>query len=76
MSDILLLVIVVGLPALVVLGPLALMALGVAAVADLDGNGLVRPAQPAPGSLSTVPAAEASVTTGPARRMSSVTPSA
>jgi hypothetical protein len=76
MSDILLLVIVVGLPALVVLGPLALMALGVAAVADLDGNGLVRPAQPAPGSVSMDIAADGSLTTGPAARMSSVTPSA
>jgi hypothetical protein len=76
MSDILLLVVVVGLPALVVLGPLAMIALGVAAVADMDGNGLVRPAQPAPGSLSRDTTAEGSLMTGPASRMSSVTPSA
>lgn len=75
MSDILLLVVVIGLPALVVLGPLAIIALGVAAVADLDGNGLVRPPQPAPGSLSRDAAADGSVTMGPAARMSSVTPS-
>jgi hypothetical protein len=76
MSDILLLVVVVGLPALVVLGPMAILTLGVAAVADLDGNGLVRPAQPAPGSLSRDTTVDGSLTTGPASRMSSVTPSA
>ena len=76
MSDILLLVVVVGLPALVVLGPLAILALGVAAVADLDGNGLVRPAQPAPGSLARGATVDGSLTAGPASRMSSVTPSA
>jgi hypothetical protein len=68
--------VVVGLPALVVLGPLAIITPGVAAVADLDGNSLVRPAQPAPESLSRDTAADGSVTTGPASRMSSVTPSA
>ena len=76
MTDVLLLVVVVGLPALVVLGPLALIALGVAAVADVDGNGLVRPAQPAPGSLSRDTTVDGSLTRGPAARMSSVTPSA
>jgi hypothetical protein len=76
MSDIFLLDVVVGLPALVVLGPLAIIALGVAAVADLDGNGLVRPPQPAAGSLSRETTVDGSLTTGPASRMSSVTPSA
>ena len=46
MSDILLLIVVVGLPALVVLGPLAILTLGIAGIADLDGNGLVRPPRP------------------------------
>jgi hypothetical protein len=68
--------VVVGLPALVVLGPLAIMALGVAAVADLDGNGLVRPAQRAPGALSRDTTVDGSLAAGPASRMSSVTPSA
>ena len=76
MTDILLLVVVVGLPALVVLGPLAIIALGVAAVADLDGNGLVLPAQPAPGSTSVDTTVDGSLTTGPASLMSSLTPSA
>jgi len=76
MTDILLLVVVVGLPALVVLGPLAIIALGVAAVADLDGNGLVRPVQPAPGSTSMDTTVDGSLTTGPASLMSSLTPSA
>jgi len=76
MTDILLLIVIVSLPALAVLGPLAILALGVAAVADLDGNGLVRLAQPAPGSSSSGAAIVRSVTSGPASRMSSVTPSA
>jgi hypothetical protein len=76
MTDILLLVVVVGLPALVVLGPLAIIALGLAAVADRDGNGLVLPAQPAPGSTSTETTVDGSLTSGPASLMSSVTPSA
>ena len=76
MTDILLLVVIVTLPALVVLGPLAILALGVGAVADLDGKGLVRPAQPAPGSSSSGAVVVGSVTSGPASRMSSVTPSA
>jgi hypothetical protein len=43
MSDILVLLVVIGLPAIVALGPLALLTLGLAAVADVDGNGLARP---------------------------------
>ena len=83
MSDILVLLVILALPAAVILGPLALLTLGIAAVADLDGTGLVRPAgppdggrQPAPGSSSKALAAEGSPTSGPAARMSSVTPSA
>ena len=79
MSDILVLLVIVAVPAAVVLGPLALLTLGIAAVADLDGQGLVRPAgahQPAPGSSSAAPAAAGSLTSGPAARMSGVTPSA
>lgn len=83
MSDLLVLVVVVGLPAVVVIGPLAVMALGLAAVADLAGNGLVRPSvlqpggsQPAPGSSSMAAPADGSLTNGPASRISSVTPSA
>lgn len=83
MSDILLLAVIVALPAAVVLGPLALLTLGITAVADLDETGLVRPAgspdgrrQPAPGSASRALPAEGSLTSGPAARMSSVTPSA
>jgi len=76
MSDLLLLVVVISLPALAVIGPLAIIGLAVAAVADVDGNGLVRPPQPAPGSLSSATPAEGAVTIGPASRMSSVTPSA
>jgi hypothetical protein len=76
MTDLLLLVVIIGLPALVVIGPLAIIGLAVAAVADLDGNGLVRPAQPAPGSVSRTNPAEGVLTIGPASRMSSVTPSA
>ena len=67
-----------------VLGFLGLMTLGVAAVADLDGNGLVLAssgpragaAHPAPGSSSSESTAVGSPTSGPALRMSSVTPSA
>jgi hypothetical protein len=79
MSDILVLVVLVAVPAALALGPLALLTLGIAAVADLDDNGLVRPAgtrQPGPGSSSIAPAAAGSLTSGPAARMSGVTPSA
>ncbi|MDF2736054.1 MAG: hypothetical protein K0S97_2678 [Chloroflexota bacterium] len=84
MSDLLVLVVVIGFPAATVLGFLGLMTLGVAAVADLDGNGLVRApsgppdvaGQPAPGSPSSESTAFGSPTSGPAARMSSVTPSA
>ncbi len=84
MSDLLVLVIVIAVPAATVLGFLGLMTLGFAAVADLDGNGLVRAAsgprdgvaQPAPGSSSSESTAVESPTSGPALRMSSVTPSA
>lgn len=83
MSDLLVLLVIVVVPAAVTLGPLALLTMGLAAVADVDGNGLVRApgqaagrAQPAPGSLASVAPADGSVTTGPAARMSSVTPSA
>ena len=84
MSDLLVLVVVVAFPAATVLGFLGLMALGVAAVADLEGNGLAlassRPrdgaAHPAPGSSSSESTAIGSPTSGPALRMSSVTPSA
>ena len=79
MSDILVLLVIVAVPAAVALGPLAVITLGIAAVADLDGQGLVRaagPRQPAPGSSSNAPAADGSLTSGPAARMSSVTPSA
>ena len=82
MSDILVLVIIVALPAAGLLGPLAVLTLGIAAVSDLD-EGLVRPAstpagtgQPTPGSSSSAPAADGSLISGPAARMSSVTPSA
>ena len=73
MSDILVLLILIVMPVAAVLGPLMILTLGLAAVADLDGNGLIRSAtpgtagaQPAPGSL----------TSGPAAPMSAVTPSA
>ncbi len=77
-----LLVIVAALAALA-LGPLAVLTLGIAAVSDLDGTGLVRRAgppkrllQPAPGSTSSESPADGSPARGPAARMSSVTPSA
>ncbi len=82
MSDLLILLVVAVFPAVAVIGPLAVLTLGVAAVADLDENGLVRSTgvtsrpQPAPGSVSRAAAADASLTSGPASRMSSVTPSA
>ena len=86
MGDILVLVVIVVVPATALLGPLAILTLGLAAVADIDGNGLVRSSaplagprsqrQPAPGSSSSDGAGDGSVTTGPAARMSSVTPSA
>ena len=79
MSDILVLLVLVAVPAAAALGPLALLTLGIAAVADLDGQGLMRPAgagQPAPGSSLVAPGAAGSITTGPAARMSGVTPSA
>ena len=83
MSDIFVLVVIVALPAAALLGPLAILTLGIAAVSDLDG-GLVRAAgtpadgtrQPAPGSSSSARPADGSATVGPAARMSSVTPSA
>ena len=75
MADLLVLVVIVLVPAAALLGPLAILTLGIAAVADYDGNGLVR-RQPAPGSLSSDTRADTSLTTGPASRMSSVTPSA
>ena len=75
MADLLVLVVIVVVPAAALLGPLAILTLGIAAVADYDGNGLVRP-QPAPGSRSSDSPADGSLTTGPAARMSSVTPSA
>ena len=74
MSDLLVLVVVIAFPAAAVLGLLGFLTLGVAAVADLNGNGLLR--QPAPGSPSSELAAAGSPTSGPAARMSSVTPSA
>lgn len=83
MGDLVVLLVIFVLPAAVVLGPLAIVTLGLAAVADFDGNGLLRspatPAlrpQPAPGSLSSDLASDGSVTTGPAPRISSVTRSA
>ena len=83
MGDLVVLFVILVLPAAVVLAPLAIFTLGLAAVADFDGNGLVRspaaPAlrpQPAPGSPSSDVVSDGSVTTGPASRMSSVTPSA
>ena len=75
MADLLVLVVIVLVPAVAVLGPLAILTLGIAAIADYDGNGLVRP-QPAAGSSSSDTSAVGSRTTGPASRMSSVTPSA
>jgi hypothetical protein len=82
MSDIVVLVVIVALPAAALLGPLAILTLGIAAVADFDGTGLVRAAapsgarQPTPASSSSGAAAVGSPTSGPAARMSSVTPSA
>ena len=84
MSDIFVLFVIVALPAAALLGPLAILTLGIAAVSDLDGAGLVRgsgtPArgtrQPTPGSSSSARPADGSATVGPAVRMSSVTPSA
>jgi hypothetical protein len=83
MGDVVVLFLILVLPAAVVLGPLAIFTLGLAAVADFDGKGLVRspapPAlrtQPAPGSLSIDVVSDGSVTIGPASRTSSVTPSA
>jgi hypothetical protein len=83
MSDIFVLVVIVALPAAALLGPLAILTLGIAAVSDLDG-GLVRGSgtptgggrQPAPGSSSSSLPGDGSATGGPAARMSSVTPSA
>ena len=83
MGDLVVLFVILVLPAAVVLGPLAIFTLGLAAVAEFDGNGLVRSQatpvgrpQPAPGSLSSDVAADGSRTSGPASRMSTVTPSA
>jgi hypothetical protein len=82
-SDILVLLAIVAVPAMLALGPLAVLTLGIAAVSDLDGTGLVRGAgsprpmpQPAPGSTSSEVPADGSPAIGPASRMSSVTPSA
>jgi hypothetical protein len=83
MGDLVVLFAIVVLPAAVVLGPLAIFTLGLAAVTDVEGNGLVRRptmpvrrAQPAPGSVSIDVARDGSRTIGPASRMSGVTPSA
>ena len=83
MGDLVVLIVVLVLPATVVLAPLAILTLGLAAVADVDGNGLIRSSatpgggrQPAPGSVSSDPAADGSLTIGPASLISSVTPSA
>jgi hypothetical protein len=82
MSDIVVLVVIVALPAAALLGPLAILTLGIAAVADFDGTGLVRPPapggtrQPTPASSASGAVTVGSPTSGPATRMSSVTPSA
>ncbi len=52
MSDLLVLLVIVVLPVALVVGPLALLTLGIATVADLDGNGLVRSAAPGSASVS------------------------
>ncbi len=44
MGDLVVLFVILVLPAAVVLGPLAIFTLGLAAVADFDGNGLVQSA--------------------------------
>ncbi len=73
MSDILVLLVLIVMPAAAVIVPLMVLTLGLAAVADLDGNGLIRSA--APGTVGAQPA-PGSLTSGPAALMSSVTPSA
>jgi hypothetical protein len=52
MTDLLILALIVVLPGVLLLGPLAVLTLGIAAVADHDGNGLVRPSAPASDGLS------------------------
>jgi len=83
MTDLLLLVVIIVVPAGLVVGLLSLLTMGLEAVADVEESGLLRPAaprggrsQPAPGSSSSAVAADGSLTTGPAARISSVTPSA
>ena len=82
MSDLLVLVVLVVLPAAITLGPLAILTLGIAAVSDLDG-GLVRSPgprdgrpQPAPASSSVGMPPDGALASGPAVRIASVTPSA
>jgi hypothetical protein len=55
MSDILVLVVIALLPATLVVGPLAVLTLGLAGVADLDGNGLLRSTGQAPAAVSPRP---------------------
>ena len=83
MSDLLVLVVLIVLPAAVALGPLAVLTLGIAAVSDLDGQGLVTSLEPrevrsqpaaTPSTLDVAP--DRPLTSGPAARTSSVTPSA
>jgi hypothetical protein len=82
MSDLILLFVIVALPAAFVLAPLAIFALGIAAVANFDEDGLVRsahprrPGQPAPGSGASPTPPVGSSTAGPASRISSLTRSA
>ncbi len=81
------LVVLIVLPAVVGLGPLAILTLGIAAVSDLDGQGLVMSPQPrdarsqpaaTPSSVDVTVdvAVDGPLTSGPPARMSSVTPSA
>ncbi len=77
------LVVLIVLPAAVALVPLAVLTLGIAAVSDLDGQGLVTSleprdarSQPAATPSSVDVAVDGPLTSGPAARMSSVTPSA
>lgn len=81
MSDLLVLVLLVVVPAAAALGPLAILTLGIAAVSDLDGQGLVRASdprdrepQPAPVSSSAGIHVDGPLTSGPAARIASVTP--
>ena len=45
-SDLLVLAVLIVLPAAVALGPVAILTLGIAAVSDLDGQGLVKSHEP------------------------------